>query len=126
MPATGQPLKELILSVCNTLKASEVSYREYLAGGKTFRYALELKKYNDRITSSLLSQMQLLPRSLQQDAAALLVHYTAWTKKWEELATERNPGPDDEFVFANEITFPRQAAIHFEEAYAAMGAEIKG
>jgi hypothetical protein len=107
---------ELLQELSNNLKASAEAYQAYLAGGKTFRYAQQLKKYNSQITSLILDHSHLLTSTLQDDAAALLVHYKAWTEKWEKLAADINPQPDDIFVFGNDVTFPRQAARNIEAA----------
>jgi hypothetical protein len=106
--------------LCENLDSSSNAYKNYLAGGKTFRYAQELKKYNGAITSLLLTNKQLLNTALQQDAEALLHHYQEWTQKWEQLAALLQPQPDDIFVFENDITFPRPAAGRLEQAYREM------
>lgn len=109
--------KELLKQLCRKLDASAVAYRQYLEGGKTFRYAMELKKHNGHITGLLVQLKQYLSSALQTDAAALLHHYNVWTAKWEQLANDLKPGPDDVFVFANEVTFPRQSAHNLEAEY---------
>ncbi len=113
-------LKELL----GQLESSKLAYQQYLAGGKTFRFAQELKKYNSAIMLLLHKKGPLLAEALQPDAAALLFHYHAWTTKWEELAAATNPQPDDVFVFENEVTFPRQAAGNLEAAYLNLQADI--
>jgi hypothetical protein len=112
--------KKFLKTLCELLEASHQAYKDYLAGGKTFRYALDIKKHNSSITSLLNSQKQLLSDSLQPDAEALLFHYTAWTHKWDKLATTLQPASDDVFVFENDITFPRQSARRLEEEYRAI------
>ena len=114
---TPDKLYEFLTAVCNTLQASKKAYADYLEDGKTFRYAQELKKYNSLIMELLSAQQGLLSPSLQQDATALLTHYTAWTEKWDTLAAEMNPQPGDVFVFANDITFPKLAAQNIEMAF---------
>jgi hypothetical protein len=113
-------LQTLLQELCTNLDASALAYRQYLAGGKTFRYAQELKKYNGKITAILVQSITILDIPLQQDAEALLHHYRVWNAKWEQLAAEMNPAPDDVFVFANKVTFPRQSAVNFEEALRVM------
>jgi Phytanoyl-CoA dioxygenase (PhyH) len=108
---------QLLHEIVQTWQASSIAYQAYLSGGKTFRHAQRLKKHNARISDLLLQAKAQLSESLQEDADALLHHYAVWTTKWEQLASERNPSPDDEFVFANEVTFPRQAAQHIEAEY---------
>lgn len=108
---------KLITLLHESIEASGIAYRNYISGGKTFRFAEELKRYNDKITLLIKENSQLLSPPLQEDAAVLLHHYNVWTEKWIQLAEAINPGPDDIFVFANEVTFPKQAAIHIEEEY---------
>lgn len=109
--------EELIALLHESIEASGIAYKNYIAGGKTFRFAQELKRQNDKITRLITGNSQLLSPALQQDVAAMLHHYNAWTKKWIELAADINPEPDDTFVFENKVTFPKQAAIHIEEEY---------
>ena len=110
----SEPVYELLRTVCKNLEASKKAYTDYLVNGKTFRFAQELKKYNTRIMELLSAKQGLLSSSLQQDAATLLAHYTSWIEKWNTLAAEMNPQPDDVFVFVNDITFPKLAAQNIE------------
>jgi hypothetical protein len=107
---------EFLTQLCNNLDHSATAYKDYLAAGKTFRYAKELKKYNGAIVALINTNKELLTGELVADADSLLHHYAVWTVKWEHLAAT-NPQPDDEFVFANEVTFPREAAKRLEAAY---------
>lgn len=107
----------LLKEIVTTLEASKEAYLDYLGNGKTFSHAETIKKHNSRIMELLGSQKKLLSPSLQQDAAALLVHYNAWTEKWDALAAALNPKADDVFIFANNITFPKHAAQNLETAY---------
>ena len=117
MTGNKEDLVELLKEIVTTLDASKLAYVDYLGNGKTFAHAQTIKKQNNRIMELLVSQKDLLTPSLQQDAAALMVHYTAWTEKWNTLAAELNPTADDVFIFANDITFPRPAAKNIEAAY---------
>ncbi len=96
---------------------STIAYRRYLDGGKKFRYAKELKLYNNKALILLIENKSILPEELQKDAQSLINHYTEWSQKWEQLAAEKEHQPDDIFVFANDITFPRLAAQNLEVAY---------
>jgi hypothetical protein len=58
-----------------------------------------------------------MPGDLQKDIQFLITHYTEWSLKWEKLAAEKEHQPDDIFVFANDVTFPKQAAQNLEEAF---------
>ena len=114
-------LKELL----ETLNDSTIAYRQYIEAGKTFQLAQQLKLYNRKAFDLLTSNKQLLPENLQQDADALIQHYRVWTEKWESLAKELKPVPGDLFVFANTITFPRQAAHNLETTYETLKKENK-
>lgn len=103
--------------VYTNLQHSVTAYKQYIAAGKIFLYAQQLRLYNDTLRRSLEQNMLLLSPDLQKDAAALLHHYTVWTNKWDALQQSTNPKPHDEFVFANEVTFPKQAASNLEQAY---------
>lgn len=111
-------LKTILQTIVNNLHASAQAYRQYMAAGKTFRYAQELKKYNSTVIELLTMYQHQFSPALQQDAAALLHHYQAWTSKWEALAAERNFQPDEVFVFENEVSFPKQAQTNLEAALA--------
>jgi hypothetical protein len=106
-------LKELI----TILNQSSIAYRQYLDGGKTFRIAQQLKLHNSAALKLLTDHKQLLSENLQKDAQSLITHYSEWSEKWEKLAAEKKHQPGDVFSFANDITFPRQAAHNLEKAY---------
>ena len=114
-------LKKLL----ETLNDSTIAYRQYIEAGKTFQLAQQLKLYNGKAFDLLTSNKHLLPENLQQDADALIHHYGVWTEKWEALAKELKPVPGDLFVFANTITFPRQAAHNLETTYETLKKENK-
>jgi hypothetical protein len=99
------------------LNQSSLSYRNYLNNGKTFQFAQDLKIYNCKALNLLIENKKSIPEDLQQDIQSLITHYTEWSQKWEKLAAEKEHQPDDFFVFANEVTFPKQAAKNLEEAY---------
>jgi hypothetical protein len=96
---------------------STISYHQYLDAGKTFRFAKLLKYYNDKALQLLIENKELSEKDFKTDIQALIIHYTEWISKWEQLASEKEHQPDDVFVFANDITFPKQAAMKLEQAY---------
>jgi len=110
-------LQELISELYHDIKKSEMIYKEYLDNGKKFKHARQLKIINSKIWKCLNQNNQLLSPALQKDSVALMEHYKIWTEKWESLEKELNPLPDDEFVFQNDHTFPKQAAKNIEQAY---------
>lgn len=106
-------LKELVA----TWNQSTISYKEYLSSGKTFHFAQQLRQCNSKALELLISHKQLLPDDMQLNATTLINHYNIWTEKWDRLAAELNPAPDNEFVFANTVTFPKEAARNLETLY---------
>ncbi len=106
------------LKILNTiLNQSILAYRNYLAAGKTFQHAQQLKIHNSNALKLLTENKQLMSEDLQKDIQSLITHYTEWSQKWKKLAAEKEHQPDDVFVFANDVTFPKQAAQNLEEAY---------
>ncbi|MBK9464539.1 MAG: hypothetical protein IPN56_07070 [Chitinophagaceae bacterium] len=108
---------EFFESLITIFNKSTLAYHQYLDAGKTFHHAQQLKLYNSNALKLLIENQQLLPEELQKDAQSLITHYTEWSQKWENLAAEKEHQPDDVFVFANDVTFPRQAAQNLEAAY---------
>ncbi len=106
-------LKELTV----LFNQSTLSYRQYLDAGRTFHHAQQLKLHNSNALKLLRENQHLLSEELQKDAQSLITHYTEWSQKWEQLAAEKEHQPDDVFVFANDVTFPKQAAQNLEAAY---------
>ena len=99
------------------LDQSSIAYQQYLNGGRTFRFAQELKLYNGKALQLLEENRSSLPADMQEDIQSLITHYTEWSQKWEKLDSEKKHGPDDVFVFANDVTFPKQAAHNLASAY---------
>ena len=90
-------------------KRSEITYRNYIEAGKTYIHAKILKECNREIRDLLLFNCFLLSENLQKDALRLIVHYDIWLEKWNELELKNKPGLDDEFIFQNKCTFPKDA-----------------
>jgi len=111
------PFEGLLARVHELMGASLEAYRDYLQNGKTFSYAKELRRVNTSMIDLLEEGKHLLKDDLLMAAEKLLEHYTIWRSKWDELEKEISPEPDDEFVFQNEHTFPKEAALIFERAY---------
>lgn len=88
-----------------------------MANGKQFQYAQQLRLHNTAAKQLLTEHMELLPDELKEDAAAVIVHYTIWTNKWDELKSKINPSPTDIFVFENEHRFPKASALSIEKVY---------
>ena len=110
-------LEAFLKEFTQTLHHSSHAYQEYMNAGKTFQFARHLKHHNRKALKLLTENKSILPEDLQKDAQSLINHYTEWSQKWEQLAAEKEHQPDDIFVFANDVTFPRQAAQNLEAAY---------
>lgn len=108
---------ELTGELYMNLKRSGTAHQEYLQGGKTFMFARILRMYNEKIRELVMKKGYLLPGDLQKDALLLVSHYDVWMQKWDDLRSRLDPSPDDEFVFPNSITFPREAARRLEQEY---------
>lgn len=109
--------KAFLRDLLQCFDASLAAYRTYISEGKTFRNACLLKINNERASALLIKYSATLPAAHHADARALANHYNTWKSKWEELAAQSNPGPDDVFVFPNDITFPRDSAQRLEAYY---------
>ncbi len=106
-------LKELIL----IMNKSVIAYQKYIHAGKTFYFAQQLKLHNSNALKLLIENKHLISADLQENIQSLITHYTEWSQKWEKLAAEKEHQPNDVFVFANDVTFPKQAAQNLEAAY---------
>ena len=112
--------KAFLRDLLQCFDASLNAYRTYISEGRTFRNACLLKINNEQALTLLSNHSATLPAVYHADARALAAHYSTWKSKWEELAAQTNPGPDDVFVFPNNITFPRDSAQRLEELYKEM------
>lgn len=116
LPTLSQQL-DLLGQLHMNLERSAMAYKEYLQGGKTFMFAKILRVYNEKIRSLILEKGFLLTDSLQKDGLSLVAHYDIWMQKWDALKASLNPLPDDQFIFPNEHTFPKEAANNLEQEY---------
>lgn len=107
------------------MKGSAAAYHNYLQGGKTYMHAHILRQYNARLRDMLLQKGYLLSEALQEDALALVDHYDVWMQKWDELERKLSPALSDEFVFPNEVTFPKTAAANLEKEFQRLIANFK-
>jgi hypothetical protein len=107
----------LLTQIHNFMEESLLIYKAYLQNGKTYKYAKELRRVNNETTLLLEKNITILITELNTAAKLLIDHYTIWRSKWDELENELNPSDDDEFVFQNNHTFPKNAALLFESAY---------
>jgi hypothetical protein len=112
--------RSLLQNVVLHWDQSAKAYAEYMENGKKFRYAELLRLHNTAVKDLLSDNIATIPDDFQKAVEEIIEHYTIWTVKWDELKSKMNPGPDDEFVFANEHRFPKKAAQKLEAALNSM------
>jgi hypothetical protein len=98
-------------------RAAAAAYADYLAEGKSFLFAVSLRRTNASARELLLAHGWRLPESRHADAVALLRHYDAWLTLWDDHEARLRPGAGDPFVFANDVTFPKEAQERLETLY---------
>ena len=116
--AQAARLRDCLLGPLHTLfLAAGQAYGDYMANGKSFLFACNLRETNMAVKKLLIEHGHLLPEGLQPHVAALLRHYDVWLKLWEELAAAEKPTPEQPFVFENSVRFPREAQQALVELY---------
>ncbi len=108
---------DVVNEVHKLMDASLTAYKNYLANGKTYKYAKQLRKVNTATIELLADKKNTLSAELFSAANLLLEHLHIWRNKWDELENNNKPKLQDEFVFQNNHTFPKKAAALFEEEY---------
>jgi hypothetical protein len=109
--------QSLLQTIVVHWQQSAKAYEAYMDDGKKFRYAEVLKVHNSAVRDLLTENIGLVPDDFQKDVADLIEHYAIWSGKWDDLKVKLNPGPDEEFVFANDHRFPKMAAQRLEAAF---------
>ena len=113
-------VKRILGAIYINLKRSEIAYRNYMDNGKQFIFARVLKRCNEETLNLLVDNSHVLPDDLIHDSIQIIAHLDVWIEKWNDLASTHHPDPEDEFIFENSVTFPRDAAHHLEEAFLRM------
>lgn len=98
-------------------KRSEMAYKNYMDNDNKFIYAQILKSCNERILHLLIDNAYLLSDELIKDSMKLIFHLDIWIEKWNDLEKKQKPNIEDEFVFENKFTFPREAAQNLENEF---------
>lgn len=98
-------------------KRSEIAYSNYMNDYKKYLHAKVLKSCNEMIRTLLLENAYLLSESLREDSLKIISHLDIWLEKWNEHERLRQPKNDDEFVFLNTFTFPKDAAKNLENEF---------
>jgi hypothetical protein len=99
------------------LKRSEIAYQNYMDNDKKFIYAKILKSCNEKILHLLIDNAYLLSDELIKESIKLVFHLDIWIEKWNDLEKKQKPKFEDEFVFENKFTFPREAAQNLENEF---------
>jgi hypothetical protein len=110
-----QQIEQFLGTLNFLMDRSRVAYTDYLDSGKIFFHARILRQYNDRIRELIMANAYLLEDSLRKDCIALLRHLDVWTLCWDDLHNNLRPDVNQEFAFANSVTFPRDAAERIGE-----------
>ena len=113
----SQVVSELLGPFDMQLKRGQLAYERYLANGKKFLYTKILKETNGELRQLLLSKGYLLPEELQQKALDLIEHLDVWHVLWDDLQERNRPGLYDEFVFENDVNFPKKSVAAIVEFY---------
>lgn len=98
-------------------KRSEMAYKNYMDNDNKFIYAQIIKSCNERILHLLIDNAYLLSDELIKDSMKLIFHLDIWIEKWNDLEKKQKPNIEDEFVFENKFTFPREAAQNLENEF---------
>jgi hypothetical protein len=98
-------------------KRSDIAYRKYMDNDKKFIYAKILKSCNERILHLLIDNAYLLSDELIKDSMKLIFHLDIWIEKCNDLEKKQKPNIEDEFVFENKFTFPRESAQNLESEF---------
>jgi hypothetical protein len=96
----------------------------YLQNGKTYLYANVIRGANEDVIMLIQNNMDLIPSELMEDFAALFEHLEIWRLKWYDLEESLNPALDDEFIFQNKHSFPRDANERIEMYYTRLAQEV--
>ena len=115
---TADPLLDDLLGPLHLhFESARAAYQDYLAGGRSFLWAISLRRLNCSARSLLLAKGYLLPSELVGDALALVRHYDAWLTLWDDLAERTRPALDDRFVFESRVTYPRDSEERLQRLY---------
>jgi hypothetical protein len=111
---------EFLGQVVINIKRAEIAYANYMMDGKKFIYAKILKNCNEKINELLIENSYMLSQHLIDDCLKLICHFDIWTEKWNNLEKTLKPALEDEFIFENKFTFPKDAAKNIENEFVKM------
>jgi hypothetical protein len=114
---SAQIVSELLGPFDMQLKRGQRAYDRYFSSGKKFLYTKILKETNGELRRLLLTKGHLLPKELRQKAIDLVEHLDVWHVLWDDLQERNRPGLDDEFVFENDVNFPKTSVDALVDFY---------
>ena len=100
---------EILGPLDTLLKRGKIAYKNYISNGKYLLYAKIIKNNNEQIRELILKKSHLLPFEHQSNAIDLVTHIDIWHVLWEDLYERKKYNLDDEFVFENNATFPKES-----------------
>lgn len=93
------------------------TYSKYLECGSIYLYARILKDNNDKIIEVLSKVYSVCPTDTQSAILDLTHHIDVWSSHWCYLENQLNPNPNDEFVFQNTVSYPKDAESNIVTYY---------
>lgn len=100
---------EILGPLDTLLKRGDMAYKNYISNGKTLLYAKVIKNNNEKIRTLILDKSHLLPFEYHSYAIDLVSHIDIWHVIWKDLFMSKKFSLDDEFVFENKATFPKES-----------------
>lgn len=100
---------EILGPLDTLLKRGKIAYRNYISNGKCLLYAKIIKNNNEQIRELILEKAHLLPFEHQSKAIDLVTHIDIWYVLWEDLYEREKYNLNDEFIFKNNATFPKES-----------------
>ena len=83
------------------------TYNSYIDDGNKFLYARILKENNDDIKKLLKGIAHEFPKDVLIESIELIHHIDVWSELWLDLKSKNNPQLEDEFVFENQVNYPK-------------------
>lgn len=111
-------VSELLGPVYMQLDRTERAFRRW-EKKNLYLEAKVIRDGNLRVRDLLLTNADLIPPELLEDAGKLIEHYDRWLEQFEEVRQGANPQTESPFVFVGPqgYPFPRTAAERFQDAF---------